>query len=175
MISLTYLNTPLGKMIAGATEKGICLLEFNDEKRVEKHIKYFNKFGYNEITEQHSPHFSALKKQLSQYFNKKLTDFDLRLDIIGTPFQIKVWTELLKIPYGTTKSYKEQAISIGDLKAIRAVAKANGDNKVAIVIPCHRVIGSNGSLTGYGGGINRKEILLNLESNQLEMFEITIP
>jgi O-6-methylguanine DNA methyltransferase len=89
--------------------------------------------------------------------------FDIPLEKDGPEFQEKVWDELLKIPYGKTRSYEEQAIAVGNKKAVRAVAKANGDNRIAIIIPCHRIIGKDGSLTGYGGGIWRKQYLLDLE------------
>ncbi len=96
--------------------------------------------------------------------------FTIPLDLIGTDFQKKVWNELIKIPFGETRSYKDQSIAVGDLLAIRAVANANGKNKIAIIVPCHRVIGSDGSLTGYAGGKKRKQFLLELESQQLNLF-----
>jgi len=101
--------------------------------------------------------------QLKEYFDGERKKFDLPLEIEGTDFNKRVWNELLKIPYGKTISYKEQAIRWGDEKVIRAAAKANGDNPLPIVIPCHRVIGSDGSLVGYGGGLKIKEKLLTLE------------
>ncbi|MFH1194736.1 MAG: methylated-DNA--[protein]-cysteine S-methyltransferase, partial [bacterium] len=101
--------------------------------------------------------------QLKKYFEGKLKKFDLPLDMQGTDFQINVWNELLNIPFGETKSYMEIAELVGDKKSIRAVGKANGDNKIAIVIPCHRVIGSDGKLTGYAGGLWRKKWLLDHE------------
>ncbi len=94
---------------------------------------------------------------------EKETDFDVPLQLPGTDFQVKVWEELMKIPFGSTRSYKEQAIALNNPKAVRAVARANGDNRIAIIIPCHRVIGSDGKLVGYGGGVWRKQYLLNLE------------
>ena len=98
--------------------------------------------------------------QLMEYFEGKRKGFDLPLVLPGTEFQIKVWDQLLTIPFGSTRSYAEQAVAIGNPKAVRAVARANGDNRLAIIIPCHRVIGSDGKLTGYGGGLWRKEWLL---------------
>ena len=109
--------------------------------------------------------------QLKEYFDRKRKNFKLPLEIIGTEFQKKVWNELLKINYGETITYKELAIRLGDLKSIRAAASANGANPLPIVIPCHRVIGSNGELVGYGGGLDVKEKLLQLEgSRTLELF-----
>lgn len=104
-------------------------------------------------------------KQLNEYFQGKRTDFDLPLDLEGTAFQIKVWHELQKIPYGQTRSYKEVAEAIGNPKACRAVGMANNRNRIMIVIPCHRVIGNNKSLVGYAGGLKMKEMLLSLEEN----------
>jgi methylated-DNA-[protein]-cysteine S-methyltransferase len=103
------------------------------------------------------------RKQLDAYFAGKLRAFDLPLAPQGTAFQQKVWAALLKIPYGATRSYGQQATAIGSPKAMRAVGLANGRNPIAIIIPCHRVIGANGSLTGYGGGMARKQLLLDLE------------
>jgi methylated-DNA-[protein]-cysteine S-methyltransferase len=103
------------------------------------------------------------RKQLKAYFAGKLTAFDLPLAAEGTPFQKKVWAELEKIPYGVTRSYGQLATAIGNPQASRAVGLANGRNPISIIVPCHRVIGANGSLTGYGGGMGRKQILLDLE------------
>jgi methylated-DNA-[protein]-cysteine S-methyltransferase len=103
------------------------------------------------------------RKQLDAYFTGKVRDFDLPLAPEGTEFQQRVWAALLKIPYGATRSYGQQAAAIGSPKAVRAVGLANGRNPIAIIIPCHRVIGANGSLTGYGGGMARKRLLLDLE------------
>lgn len=107
------------------------------------------------------------KKQLEEYFSGKRKTFNLKLDIKGTDFRKKVWNELLKIPYGETINYGEQAERIGNPKASRAVGQANGDNKILIIIPCHRVIGKNGKMTGFSseGGIKVKEYLLELEKN----------
>ena len=103
-------------------------------------------------------------KQLDEYFNGKRQQFDLPLDLTGTIFQTKVWQELLKIPYGQTKSYKDIATAINNPKAYRAVGMANNKNRIMIVVPCHRVISSDNKLTGYAGGLEKKEFLLNLES-----------
>ena len=103
-------------------------------------------------------------KQLDEYFQGNRTSFDLKLNPEGTSFQQKVWKELLQIPFGKTRTYLDQAKKIGNVKAIRAVANANGKNPICIVIPCHRIIGSDGSLTGYAGGLKRKQWLLNHES-----------
>jgi AraC family transcriptional regulator of adaptative response/methylated-DNA-[protein]-cysteine methyltransferase len=163
IISVTRILTPLGPMLAGATEEGICLLEFVDRRMLETQIKRLKKIFDAEFIPGENKHFDKLNKQLIEYFEGKRKEFDLALLLNGTEFQQKVWKELQKIPYGKTRSYQEQAVSLGNPKAIRTVARANGDNRIAIIIPCHRVIGKNGELVGYGGGMWRKQFLLNLE------------
>lgn len=165
-ITTTDFETPLGNIIAGASEQGICLLEFTDSKRQEEELKAVSRHLSAEVSEGDSIYFRQLKKELTEYFSGSRKEFTVPLHLIGTDFQCEVWNELLRIPYGKTRSYKEQAIALNKLDAIRAVAGANGMNKIAIIIPCHRVIGANGSLTGYGGGLWRKKWLLDLESGQ---------
>jgi methylated-DNA-[protein]-cysteine S-methyltransferase len=116
------------------------------------------------------------KKQLAEYFAGKRKEFSVPVDPEGTDFQKEVWAELLKLPFGTTSTYAKQAVKLGDMKKIRAAGTANGKNPIAIIIPCHRVIGTDGSLTGYAGGLDKKEWLLRLENslpnmNQTSMFE----
>lgn len=167
-ISQTYIETPLGEMIACATDKGICLLEFNDRKKLDGQFKKLAKDLNANIVEQENKHFALLKKELEAYFNHDLKIFTVPLDLVGTEFQKKVWQALLIIPYGKTVSYLQQSESMGNPLSIRAVANANGMNKIAIIVPCHRVIGSNGKLTGYAGGLERKQFLLNLEKGITE-------
>ena len=169
-IYTTVMESPLGRIILGSTNKGLCLLEFDDEKRINNHFNQFKKYWDVEIIEEETSITTTTKNQLAAYFLNQQTTFDVPLDLAGTAFQLKVWNELLKIPFGSTRSYKEQAIAVGNLKAIRAVATANGENRVSIIIPCHRIIGSDGSLTGYGGGIWRKQKLLELETKQTKLF-----
>ena len=152
------IQTPLGEMLAIKSEKGLCMLEFFDGKSTEKQLKEIESLG--EILEKDDEVLNRLENELNDYFEGNLKEFTIPLDLIGTDFQKKVWTELIKIPFGDTRSYKDQSIAVGDLLAIRAVANANGKNKIAIVVPCHRVIGSDGSLTGYAGGKKRKQFLL---------------
>jgi AraC family transcriptional regulator of adaptative response/methylated-DNA-[protein]-cysteine methyltransferase len=166
LISTTRILTPLGQMLAAATEDGICLLEFVDRRSLEREIDSLSKLLRARFVPGSHEHFDMLNAQLEEYFSGKRKGFDLPLVLPGTPFQKKVWSELQCIPYGSTRSYKEQAEAIGHPNAVRAVAKANGDNRLAILIPCHRVIGANGELVGYGGGVWRKQYLLNLESGQ---------
>ena len=111
--------------------------------------------------------FGDVVAQLEDYFTGELTEFDLDLDLIGTDFQRRVWQALLTIPYGETRSYGQIAVHIGSAGASRAVGLANGHNPIGIIVPCHRVIGANGSLTGYGGGLERKRHLLEMEKNRI--------
>lgn len=163
IVDLKRIETPLGTMIACANENGICMLEFSDRKALPTELKEISKHFDANIVQGENPHFKTLEKELEEYFEGKLKDFTVPLAPVGTDFQKKVWEILRTIPYGTTRSYQQQADILGNPKAVRAVANANGLNKISIIIPCHRVIGSNGTLTGYGGGIWRKQKLLELE------------
>lgn len=146
-----------------ATEKGVCLLEFYDREALNAEIVSLEAHFSAERTSGTNKWIDLLEKEMAAYFKGELLIFTVALDLIGTDFQLKVWHALLEIPYGDTRTYKAQSLVVGDLKAIRAVATANGKNKLAIIVPCHRVIGSDGSLTGYAGGLDRKRFLLNLE------------
>jgi AraC family transcriptional regulator of adaptative response/methylated-DNA-[protein]-cysteine methyltransferase len=163
LVTVTRLLTPLGPMMAGATEEGICLLEFVDRRMIETQLARLRQRLSAEILSGSSPHFAPLNAQLAEYFSGTRRAFDLPLVLAGTPFQEKVWEGLRTIPYGTTRSYQEQAQRLGIPEAVRAVARANGDNRIAILVPCHRVIGKDGKLVGYGGGLWRKQHLLDLE------------
>ncbi|MFJ5832678.1 methylated-DNA--[protein]-cysteine S-methyltransferase [Streptomyces sp. NPDC093089] len=112
--------------------------------------------------------FTEAVRQLDAYFAGELTAFDLPLNLVGTPFQLRVWDQLLRIPYGETRTYGELAEELGNPGSSRAVGLANGKNPVSIIVPCHRVIGAGGSLTGYGGGLDRKQRLLAFESGAAE-------
>ncbi|WP_438972188.1 methylated-DNA--[protein]-cysteine S-methyltransferase [Polaribacter sp.] len=151
---ITYYKTPIGIAKIIGTENGIESVTIVDEKVVsEKELAIKTpKLLQNCVT------------QLEEYFNRERASFDLTVNPKGTYFQKKVWKSLLTIPYGKTRSYLAQSKALGDAKAIRAVAAANGKNPLWIIIPCHRIIGSNGSLTGYAGGIWRKKWLLNHEN-----------
>ncbi|NND31445.1 MAG: methylated-DNA--[protein]-cysteine S-methyltransferase [Saprospiraceae bacterium] len=164
VITIVRITTPLGPLIAGATEEGICLLEFSDRRMLETQIQRLRKHFDARFIPGRNHHLDQLEKQLAEYFNGTRCNFNLEILFPGTAFQRKVWQELLTISLGTKRSYAEQAIAIGHPYAVRAVAKANGDNRIAIIIPCHRVIGSDGKLTGYGGGLWRKKWLLDHES-----------
>jgi methylated-DNA-[protein]-cysteine S-methyltransferase len=145
----TYYQSPIGLIEVTGTLDSITSLFFIDEDL--------------SFSPESNDYLEICKTQLDEYFRGIRIDFDLKLKFEGTEFQKKVWNELLKIPYGETKSYLWQSKKLGDPMAIRAVAKANGENKIPIIIPCHRVIASNGSLTGYAGGLWRKKWLLDHE------------
>ncbi len=160
------LDTPTGEMIAGAGPRGICYLGWADGRHHDLELRQLTKvLGANptEVAAQNNPHLRALATQLAEYFDGRRKEFDLPLDPTGTPFQRKTWDALTKIPYGTTTSYAAQAKAMGCPRSTRAVAGANGKNKISIIIPCHRVTGSDGTLTGYGGGVDRKALLLSIE------------
>jgi AraC family transcriptional regulator of adaptative response/methylated-DNA-[protein]-cysteine methyltransferase len=163
IIDLKRIETILGTMIACADENGICLLEFSDRKALPTELKSISAYCKANIIQGENPHFETLEQELSEYFEGTRTQFTVPLSPVGTAFQKEVWNILQEIPYGATRSYQEQADILGNPKSVRAVANANGLNKISIIIPCHRVIGSNGQLTGYGGGIWRKQKLLELE------------
>ncbi|AVR47350.1 cysteine methyltransferase [Christiangramia fulva] len=144
------IKTPLGIAFLEGDENGLRTIRISDEEGTD----------FPEI----SPILQPAAKQLKEYFSGERTEFDLKLNPQGTEFQKKVWLELQNIPFGSTTSYLELSRKIGDEKAIRAVAAANGKNPLWIIIPCHRVIGNDGSLTGYAGGLHRKKWLLDFEN-----------
>lgn len=166
IVNIEAIETELGLIIAGATDKGICLLEFADSRLLIFELKQLQAEFKAKLRLGNNQYLEKLKIQLKEYFQGKRQEFDLPLDLAGTEFQKKVWLSLLKIPYGKTASYAEQAELLGNPKAVRAVANANGKNKVGIVLPCHRIIGADGTMTGYGGGIWRKIKLLKLEQGR---------
>ena len=152
-ICLAAIKTPLGNMLAGATCDAVCLLEFDDRGRLERQFKTLRTlFGVPVIRGDHAL-FAPLQDQLAQYFEGKRTVFDIPLSSPGTDFQLSVWQALRDIPYGQTMSYGEVARKVGKPGASRAVGGANGSNRIAIIIPCHRVIAAGGGPGGYGGGL----------------------
>ena len=170
VINLEILDTPLGKMVSCATDKGLCMLEFIDRRALVTELKDLKRLLRASIEPGSNKHLKAVEKQLNEYFEGKRKKFDIPLVTPGTDFQQKVWQKLLDIPYGETRSYKQQSIAVGNLGAIRAVGTANGANRISIIVPCHRVIGEDGNLTGYGGGLKRKRWLLDFESGVLSLF-----
>jgi methylated-DNA-[protein]-cysteine S-methyltransferase len=175
-ISLQYFKTPVGELILGAFHEKLCLCDWRYRKMrstIDKRIQE----GLNASFEEgETIVMETAKHQLNEYFTAERIDFDVPLLMVGTSFQKMVWNELLKIPFGKTESYLGLSKKIGNEKAIRSVAAANGANALAIFIPCHRIIGSDGKLTGYGGGLQAKRKLLQLEmhkqaSDQLTLFD----
>jgi len=167
IVNVARMETSLGVMVAAATEKGVCLFEFADYKLLDLELKQLASAFKAPLVLGDNPHLEALKLQLDQYFNGERQEFDIPLDLVGTEFQKKVWLSLLQVPYGCTTTYAKQANLLGRPTAVRAVANANGKNKISIILPCHRVIGADGTLTGYGGGMWRKKKLLEFERRTL--------
>jgi AraC family transcriptional regulator, regulatory protein of adaptative response / methylated-DNA-[protein]-cysteine methyltransferase len=162
-VVIAMLESPLGPLLAGATDDGIVLLEYTDRRMLEHNLKALRRRFRCAIVPGQHPLLEQLSVELIEYFEGKRREFTLPLASRGTPFQDKIWQELRRIPYGQTICYDELARRVEQATAQRAVARANGMNCVCILIPCHRVIGKDGSLTGYGGGLWRKRLLLELE------------
>ncbi|WP_438423871.1 bifunctional transcriptional activator/DNA repair enzyme AdaA [Aquimarina macrocephali] len=165
IILINRLTTPLGPMFICATDKGICLLEFVDRRMLETEFKDLQRLLDANIIIGENQHIKQAKKEIKEYFDGKRKVFDVKLETPGTDFQNEVWKCLQKIDYGKTTTYQSQAEKINNPKAIRAVASANGFNRISIIVPCHRVIGKDGKMTGYGGGIERKKWLIEHERN----------
>jgi AraC family transcriptional regulator, regulatory protein of adaptative response / methylated-DNA-[protein]-cysteine methyltransferase len=171
-IATTELETPIGNLIAAASDTHLVLLEFPHRRLIDTQLDRVRRAMHCELATGESPVFAVLRSQLGEYFAGTRREFTVPLHVPGTPFQTHVWNELRRIPCGSTTTYGRVARAIGEPNAVRAVARANGDNRVAIIIPCHRVIGANGELVGYGGGLWRKKKLLELEacSEMLSLF-----
>jgi methylated-DNA-[protein]-cysteine S-methyltransferase len=165
-ISFTRIDSPVGRLLLAADDDALRVLSFL-EGRADKARDPDP--AWREVAPSHSAIITETIRQLRAYWTRELHDFDLPLKPEGTPFQLTVWKQLCAIPYGTTISYGELARRVGNPKASRAVGLANGCNPIAIIIPCHRVIGSNGKLTGFGGGLPTKEKLLELEQQRLTL------
>ena len=164
VVTVNRIPTPLGPMIVGATDDALCLLEFTDRRMIETQLKRLQHRLGCVFVPGESPVLERAADEVTSYFEGTLSTFTVPIDFPGTDFQTSVWRALLEIPYGATASYADIARAIGQPTAVRAVARANGDNRLAIIIPCHRVIGSDGKLTGYGGGLWRKKRLLDVEA-----------
>lgn len=170
-------KTPFGDLILGAFDNQLCLCDWKYRKMRKSIDARIQAVLNAEFVEGDSPVFSDAINQLQEYFEGKRKTFDLPLLPVGTPFQNQVWKALLQIPFGQTSSYLELSQQLGNPDAIRAVASANGANAISIIIPCHRIIGSDGSLVGYAGGLEAKKKLLLLEGvkasadkNQIALF-----
>lgn len=175
IIAIQYFKTSFGELILGSFEEKLCLADWRYRKMRDSIDARIQNGLEAKYKEQDNKVIDLTKKQLNDYFNGKRTDFDIPLLFVGSDFQKRVWNELLKIPFGKTESYLSLSRKLGDEKAIRAVASANGANAISIIVPCHRIIGSNHELTGYAGGLEAKKKLLQLESandntEQLNLF-----
>jgi len=155
------MNSPLGVLLLASTEKGLYRVQFGSSLPRSTDGEMWIEDGEN---------LARCETQLEAYFRGELRKFTLPLDLHGTPFQIRCWEALCTIPYGDTSSYARIAAEVGSPNAFRAVGQANHNNPIAIVVPCHRVIGANGTLTGYGGGLGVKEKLLRLEAGEIQTF-----
>ena len=176
-ISVQYFKSEIGELILGSYENELCLLDYRYRK-IRASIDSRITKGLNaEFVEQSSPVIKNTISQLNEYFSGSRHDFTVKIQVVGSEFQKQVWGALSKIPYGTTTTYLKLAQFIGNEKAVRAVASANGANAIGIIIPCHRVIGSDGSLVGFAGGLTAKRKLLKLDQsdsmlkNQLPLFD----
>ncbi|MEK6482472.1 methylated-DNA--[protein]-cysteine S-methyltransferase [Catalinimonas sp. 4WD22] len=167
ILLISRFTTPLGPMFVCASDTGICLLEFTDRRMLETELDDLQSKLKARMLAGENQHSRQAIKEVQEYFEGKRKQFEVALDTPGTAFQQKVWQALSAIPYGCTSSYQQQAQLMGDPHAVRAAARANGMNRVAIIIPCHRVIGKDGSLTGYGGRLQRKQWLLDWERKHI--------
>lgn len=168
---VSWIETPIGPVIAAANDQGLCLLEFTDRRMLETQFRTLKKLFSCAIVPGDNAHLKQLRKELEKYFAGQLKVFSVPIVYPGSPFQERVWSELLRIPYGETRSYEDLARRVGSPNGHRAVGHANGTNRISIVIPCHRVVNKDGKLGGYGGGLWRKQYLLDLEKGKRSLLE----
>ena len=166
-VCLSWFRSPLGPLVAGATSEGVCLLEFTDRPMLETELATVRRLFGAAVVPGSNEHLDKLRVELAGYFSGSLRAFSVPLVYPGTVFQRRVWDRLLAIPYGEPRSYEQLAVALGEARAARAVGRANGMNRLAILIPCHRVVNKNGELGGYGGGLRRKQYLLDLERSRM--------
>ena len=164
-IKIQYFKSPVGEILLGSYQDKLCIADWRYRKMRDNIDTRIQKALNTTYIEEPSEVVSQTIKQMNEYFDFKRKVFDIPLLLVGTDFQKKVWQGLIDTPFGTTCSYLELAKRIGNEKAVRAVATANGANAISIIVPCHRIIGSNGDLVGYAGGLGTKKKLLELESN----------
>jgi AraC family transcriptional regulator of adaptative response/methylated-DNA-[protein]-cysteine methyltransferase len=160
------LETPFGLMKAMATEDALVMLEFTDERRAENQTRSLHRYVAGDVRQGKNGVVRQIESELADYFSSRSTTFHTPIRLLGSAFQESVWRHLQTIGYGHTTTYLQVAEAVATKRATRAVGKANGDNRLAIVVPCHRVIRADGHMCGYGGGIWRKQFLLALESGQ---------
>ncbi len=163
-IKIEYYKSPFGELVLGAFENKLCLCDWRHRKMRNSIDKSLKTSLNADFIEEKTSVVENTISQLDEYFNGKRTEFKIPLILIGSDFQKRVWNELLQIPYGKTESYHGLSKKLGDEKAIRAVAAANGANQISIIVPCHRIVGRNGKLVGYAGGLPVKMKLLNIEN-----------
>lgn len=163
-VSVQYYDSPCGKMLLASIDAELCLCDWAEKPCAERNKRRVARLLSADFYEEWSSVLRQTTSQLDEYFAGERRIFDISICSVGTDFQRKVWDALLEIPYGKTMTYKEIARKVDNLSGIRAVAQAIGANGISIIIPCHRVIGSDGSLTGYAGGLDAKRMLLRLEN-----------
>jgi len=175
-IKIQYYKTPFGELILGSYNSKLCIADWRYRKMRSEINSRIQKGLEADYVEENTSVIQQTIAQLNEYFDGKRKDFDIPLQLVGTDFQQSVWTELLKIPFGKTDTYLGLSQKLSNEKAIRAVASANGANAISIIVPCHRIIGSDGKLIGYAGGLSAKKKLLELEgigqkNKQLSLFD----
>ena len=163
-VHIQYYASPCGELILASVGNELCLCDWNEKPCAERNKHRLERLLNADFVMASSTVLEQTKRELDEYFAGKRKSFDIPLHPVGTDFQKQVWQALLEIPYGETRTYKEIAESVNNLKGVRAVAQAIGANGMSILIPCHRVIGTNHSLTGYAGGIEAKRLLLDIEN-----------
>jgi AraC family transcriptional regulator of adaptative response/methylated-DNA-[protein]-cysteine methyltransferase len=171
ILKQSWIDTPLGRMIAVADDQALYLLEFEEQRGLKKELDHLSDKTNAIIVPGRTKPIDQIAKELQRYFAGESREFQTPLALWGTPFQKRVWEELRKIPFGKTRSYSKMACAIGQPAAIRAAARANGVNPIAIVVPCHRVINASGELGGYTGGLERKKWLIDHERNTLGLLK----
>lgn len=165
LMYVQYYDSPCGEIVLASTENSLCLCDWNDRPCAEQNKRRLFRRLNAEFREEPSKVIQRTKEQLDEYFVGKRKAFDIPFFLVGTDFQKRVWNALQEIPFGETRTYKEVAQRVGNVKGVRAVAQAIGANGLCIIIPCHRVIGSDHSLTGFAGGLEAKRTLLEIENN----------
>lgn len=164
-VNIQYYDSPCGQLVLASAGDELCLCDWNEMPCAERNMRRLVRLIGAEFQDSTSPVLEQTKHELDQFFAGKRKEFDIPLRYVGTEFQKQVWQALLDIPYGETRTYMEIARRIGNPKGVRAVAGAIGANGMSIIIPCHRVIGSDNSLTGFAGGLHTKQLLLEIESS----------
>ena len=165
MICIQYYNSPCGELVLASIGNELCLCDWNRMPCAERNMRRIGRYMNVDFRVESSPVIEQTKMQLDEYFAGSRTEFDIPLHPFGTDFQQLVWKALPEIPYGETRSYMEIATKVGNAKGVRAVAQVIGANGICVIIPCHRVVGSNHSLTGFTGGLDKKKFLIEMESS----------